>query len=405
MIKRFNQALSQKEKSIKELYQLIKEHGYLSKNELMTYTGMTSTTCSRLINEMIQSQLITKLGYGESSGGRKPILYKIKPAIYHLIGIDINRSETRILLLDLSLTIKSKASLPMNESTNPEITINFIETTVHKMLREKNIEKEDILGIGIGTIGPLDQKRGIIINPSDFPTNDWVNIPIVDILEGKLGIKMFIDYGVNTAILAEIENKEFKEFNNIVYIIKDEGTRVSLKMDRRQIQGSDNFGMFNHGHMIVDINGKKCNVCGNYGCVEAYSSMSSIKKEVVLQLQQGKESILQHQFKNNKDIRIEDIYHAVNQKDQLCSQIIKKAASITGVGISNISNLIHPELIILSGPTYTEMDLFYKTSIQAFYNCNKADASDHSITFSKGLLGDNAAAIGAANMVFNYYLS
>ena len=405
LIKRFIQALSQKEKGIKELYQLIKEHGYLSKNELMTYTGITSTTCSRLINEMIQSQLIAESGYGESSGGRKPKLYKINPEAYHLIGIDINRNNTRVLLLDLSLTIKSEASLPMSENTNPEVTINFIESTVHKMLRERNMEKEDILGIGIGTIGPLDQKRGIIIDPSDFPTKDWVNVPIVDMLEDKLGINTLIDYGVNTAILAEIENKEFKEFNNIVYIIKGVGTRVSLKMDRYQIQGSDNFSMFNHGHMIVDINGRKCNVCGNYGCIEAYSSISSIKEEVLLQLKQGKESMLQHQFKNNKDIKFEDIYHAVNQKDPLCSQIIKKAAFFTGVGISNITNLIHPELIILSGPTNTKMELFYKTSIEAFYNCNKNGASDQQITFSRGLLGDNAAAIGAANMAFNYYLS
>src|SRR5690625_1750195 len=175
LIKRFIQALSQKEKSIKELYQLIRAHGYLSKSDLMTYTGITPTTCSRLINEMIQSQLIAKSGYGESSGGRKPILYKIKPDIYHLIGIDINRSYTRILLLDLSLTIISKASIIMNESTNPETTIDFIESSIHKMLQSENLAKEDVLGIGIGTIGPLDQEKGIIIDPLDFPTRDWMN--------------------------------------------------------------------------------------------------------------------------------------------------------------------------------------------------------------------------------------
>ncbi len=405
LIKRFVQALSQKEKSMKELYQLIVEHGYLSKNELMTYTGITSTTCSRLINEMIQLQLITESGYGESSGGRKPILYNINPQFYHLIGIDINRSVTKVLLLDLNLTIKSEASLPMNENTNPDVVIHFIESTVHSMLQVNNLEVQEILGIGIGTIGPLDQNKGIMIEPSDFPTDDWINIPIVDLLEEKLGINTFIDYGINTAILAEIENKEFKEFNNIVYIIKDEGTRVSLKMDRFRIQGSDNFGMFNHGHMIVDMNGKTCDVCGNDGCIEAYSSISSIKKEVILQLEQGKESILQNKYKNKQDITFEDIYRAVNNNDPLCSQIIKGAASITGIGISNIANIIHPGLIILSGPTYTKMDLFYQTSIQAFYHYNHDGSSGHHIAFSKGLLGDNAAAIGAATMVFNYYLS
>src|SRR5690625_5844180 len=112
-------------------------------------------------------------------------------------------------------------------------------------------------------------------------------------------------------------------------------------MDRYQIQGSDNFSKFNHGHMIVDINGRKCNVCGNYGCIEAYSSISSIKEEVLLQLKQGKESMLQHQFKNNKDIKFEDIYHAVNQKYSLCFHIINKLAFFTVVGILYIINLLN----------------------------------------------------------------
>src|SRR5690625_7186299 len=98
--------------------------------------------------------------------------------------------------------------------------------------------------------------------------------------------------------------------------------------------------------------------------------------------------MLQHQFKTNKDIKFEDIYHAVNQKDPLCSQIIKEAASITGVGISNISNLILPDLIILNGPTYTKMDLFYNTSIQSFYNCNKIEYTDCQINFIYGFLVD-----------------
>src|SRR5689334_12602810 len=84
LLKLFTSALSQKEKSLKELYTLITEHGPISKSHLIKYTGMKQTTCTRLIDELLEAGLIVENGYGESSGGRKPVMYEIKEDAYYV---------------------------------------------------------------------------------------------------------------------------------------------------------------------------------------------------------------------------------------------------------------------------------------------------------------------------------
>ena len=178
MIKQFIETTSQKEKSLKWLYSLIKEHGPVSKIDLIKYTGLKQSTCSRLIEELILNQLVIESGFGESNGGRKPLMYQIKPDVYYIIGVDISRTYTKVLLMDLRLTVLDQARLTMDSKTIPEVTIEFIEVQINNMLKKHHLSVSDILGIGIGTIGPLDREQGVILNPLNFPSPGWENVPI-----------------------------------------------------------------------------------------------------------------------------------------------------------------------------------------------------------------------------------
>ena len=403
MIKQFNQTLSLKDKRLKQLYVLINKRGPISKSDLLTLTGLTQTTCSRLIEDLLEQKLIIESGVGESSGGRKPYLYEIRPDAYHLIGIDISRTYTKVVLLDLHFTVKSEARLKMDQTTTPDRAIDFIEDNIHKMLKEHQLELTAILGVGIGAIGPLDREQGIILNPFQFPSPGWTNIPIQDILSKRLGLKVLIDYGVNTALLAEYQNAFHKTHKNVVYMVKGVGSRTGIILDGRLKHGTDKFGIHGQGHMVVDIHGRKC-ICGSYGCVQAYSSMNAMKNDISNALKQGKKSILTDRVNDIENIPFEDIYQAVNDKDPLCCDIIENAAYYTGMGISNLINVLHPDLIILSGPTYLHMDLFYEVVVKTATQRSKVIFPDHNIQFSRGNLGENAIAIGAGGIVLSSYL-
>ena len=403
MIKQFSDVMSQKERNLKELYRLIIEHGPVSKNDLVKITGIKQPTCSRLLDELIQNEMVVESGYGESSGGRKPVIYEIKADASYVIGIDISRSFTKVLLMDLSFTVIDEARLTMNDTTTPNVTIEFITSTIKSMLTSHRISYDLVLGAGIGTIGPLDRENGILLNPIYFSAPGWENIPLCKILSEKLNITFMLEYGANTATLAEYQQEPFKKFQNIVSILNGVGIRNGLIIEGRLVFGADKLGAFGQGHMIVDVHGRKC-VCGSYGCIQTYTSISAIKQETIKGLKRGYPSILR-EFKMNADeISFDDICHAVNEGDSFARQIVTDAAYYSGIGISNILNVFFPELIILNGPVFTNMELFYQVAVETATNRSKIIYPDREIMFSRGLLGENAGAIGAGRIVLDYYL-
>ncbi|WP_191991964.1 ROK family transcriptional regulator [Bacillus aerolatus] len=404
MLKQFTGALSQKEKSLKELYSLIVEHGPVSKSDLIKYTGMRQTTCSRLIDELLGIGLIVESGYGESSGGRKPVMYEIKDDANYVIGIDISRTYTKVLLMNLAFVVLEEARLTMNETTTPAFTVDFISSSVHNMLNKFGLTQDDILGAGLGTIGPLDRENGIILNPINFPSKGWENFPINSLLSEKLRLNTLLDYGANTALLAEYQQEPFKKHKNVVHVLKGIGTRTSMIMDGRLIRGTDKLGMLGQGHMVVDLYGRKC-ICGNNGCVHAYSSISAIKEDIISGLEQGAPSIIRDWKSDPKEMDFDDICRAANERDSLVTRVVKNAAYYAGVGLANLANVLFPDVIILSGPTYTNMDLFYDVvSETAAARCRNMYPNQE-IIFTRGLLGENASAIGAGRMVLDHYLT
>ncbi|WP_042353077.1 ROK family protein [Bacillus massiliigorillae] len=404
MLKKFTGNLSQKEKSLKELYKLIFENGSVSKGDLIKLTGMRQTTCTRLIDELLVSGLIKECGYGESSGGRKPLMYEINKNINYVIGIDISRTYTKILLMDLSFSIIAQAKFKMNETTTPDVTIDLIISHINKMMKLYQLTKDDILGIGIGTIGPLNREKGIIINPNNFPSDGWENIKICERLNDVLQLHTILEYGANTALLAEYSQEPFNQFRNVIHVIKGTGTRTGIIMDGRLVLGTDKLSSLGQGHMIVDLYGRKCS-CGSNGCINAYSSISAMKNDIIDAIQQGAPSLITNKVSNIEDIDFNDICQAVNDGDPLSTRIVQNAAYYTGVGLANLAQVLFPDLIILSGPTYTNMELFYDVvTSTASKRCEKM-YSNQRIIFSRGQLGENATAIGAGRIVLEHFLA
>lgn len=403
MIKQFTDSLSQKDKTLRQLYRFIYEYGPISKVDLIDLTGLKQTTCTRLIDELLSHKLIFEAGFGESSGGRKPILYKIKPDTYYVFGIDISRTYTKLLLMDLNLHVLKEERLSLNQTTTPDVIVAFLVSKITELMEKKSLTKDLVLGIGIGSIGPLNRDDGILLDPVDVPSPGWEKIPIKDMLEKQLGIDVFIDYGVNTALLAEYQLTSFNRYQNIVYVIKGVGTRTGMIMDGNLTRGSDKLGRYGQGHMIINVHGKKC-ICGSYGCVHAYSSIPAIVEEVINLLKEGRDSILRERVSQIEQVHFDHICQAVNEGDPLCSQVIKDAAYYAGIGLSNVINVLHPELIILGGPTYTNMELFYETVKETALMKNKIIYPNHEIVISRGNLGENATSIGAGSLVLGHYL-
>ena len=378
----------------KRIFKVIQRQGPITKSELVLITKIKLTSLNRMVQPLEELGLVISSGIGESSGGRKPTLYDVNTNAYYLIGIDISRTYTQVIVADLKMTIVAKERFEMTNEHTPIKTVKSIVDIINTLLRRKGIAKQKVLGIGVGTIGPINREKEIILNPRHFMANDWRHTPIKAMMEKALDLPVIIDNGANTAVLAEAFYGKGRGNKNIAYVHCGIGIRTGViasgVLVRTMNDVEDAFG-----HMVVDVDGEKCS-CGNYGCIETYVSIAAIVKQFVKGVKKGRKTRVDKPLEN---ISYLDICIAAEQGDLLSREMIINAGTIFGVGLVNYMNLLNPQLVVLSGPIILQSPLFFdictQTAKEKHYMKNESQ-----VVFSKGgIFKEEAIAVGAAAVV------
>lgn len=377
----------------KKVIELLQKKGLHSKSDISEILEIKLTTLNRIMSPLLEQGIIVQQCIGESTGGRKPILYHINPDKYYVIGIDISRIYTQVVFVNFNMDIIHKEMFKMDVTYTPDKTIKAISEIIENIIKKYSIDSKKILGIGVGTVGPLDIEKGLIINPKNFISEGWKNIPIKSLLQEKLNYKVIVDNGTNAAVLLESLYGYGKGIKNVAYINCGIGIRTGVISSGhlvRTFNGAEDA----FGHMIVDINGIKCN-CGNYGCIECYCSIHAITDKFTSEIKKGRNSIIGKQIEN---IDFEQICKAAELNDELAANVIADAAKVMGLGLANLINLLNPGIVILSGALVKSSKLFYEicTSVASKKCCSNGGK----VFFSReGQFEDNSISVGAAALI------
>ncbi|KQX45452.1 ROK family protein [Paenibacillus sp. Root444D2] len=384
----------------KEIYERICRQTTVSKTELLEQSGMTVSTLTRLLEELTVQGLILESGFGASTGGRRPILYEKNPAYAYVFGLEISRTLSKLVLVDLGMKKMDTRSWTMTAEMTPDVLIRLIVDEVQKMLSKHNINPSSVLGIGIGAVGPVDRLSGTILEPSYFPAKGWRNVEICRQLTEELGIPALLDNGANTAILAESWHQRTQSFKHLLYIHAGIGLRSSMVSEGKVIYGAvDMEGSV--GQMIIQTDGvPHRNTSGNYGALESYASLYAIEKAARSALKKGRSTILSHLVDDPEHVTYLHVMEALKKNDPLVVEIITEAATYFGIGLANLLNILHPEKVILGGPLIAGGELFFQTATQVAIRKTYYYPA-YQVVFSKGQLGEEALAIGAAVMVMD----
>jgi len=399
MLKQFEGLTSPKTKSLKLLYSLVRKLGPVRINTLTELTGYKHVTCARLLDELVQEGLIYDSGTGESSGGRKPLMYVIHPDKYCLIGVEITSLYTTVLLLDLKLNIIDVKKLKMEIHCTGEYTLNFVTRCVNELLDKHNIPKDKLLGIGVGVLDSIDKESGAIINSHLFPAGGWDHLNIVDYLQQQNATHVFLDNGTNLAALAEYRNNYWNKTDNLIFASSDMGIRCGTILQGRLVSNKNEMADA-LGHVIVDVHGRLCS-CGSYGCLQAYSSLPAIRNEIVHRLKRGNFSTLQEKVNDVEDIDFHHILNALEQEDPLCLEVVKDAAYYFGIGLSNLVFLMRPDIVICGG-TLVPKPLFYEVASETAQN-RLMHYPNSNVQIFKSTTAYNIVAQGAGCMVLDYF--
>lgn len=376
----------------KQIYDRIAYLGTVSKAELLESFSITSSSMTRILDEMLSQKLIMVSGLGTSTGGRKPILFQTNPNYGYLLGLDISRISSSLGLFDLHLNPLSTVRWEMDKSLTPERLIELVVSGTRQMLAGHQIAHEQILGMGVGAVGPLDPVQGMMLQPEYFPSDAWMNVPVSRLLEERLNLPVQLDNGANTALLAEYWALRNETCKNMLYVHAGMNIRSSIMTGGQILRGAaDTEGAI--GQMIIQTGGRRLRDKGNYGALEAYVSIPSLEERVQSQLKIGRESILS--AIPPEQVTFNSLVHALEEKDPLVKELFIETASYLGVGLANLINTVHPEYVILGGALINADPLVYDTAIQVARK-NVYRSPQYDPVFSPGILREEGVLTGAA---------
>jgi predicted NBD/HSP70 family sugar kinase len=382
----------------KEVYEFIRRLGILSKIDLKEISGLTVSTLTRILEELAALGLILEVGLGESTGGRRPILYRTNPEYAYVFGLEISRSMSKLLLCDLHLNILDSRIWRMDETMTPALLLQETVEEVERMLDKHKIGIDLVLGMGIGAVGPLDRVIGMILDPQNFPSLGWKSVEICKIAQEQLGFHVTLDNGANAAILGEYWMEADAQLEHLLYLHVGVGIRSSMIVGGQLVYGAvDMEGAV--GQMIIQSDGvSPRQESGNFGSWESFASTYALEQMAKSHIKLGRESLLTEYVENVDQIKFPMLERAMLEEDPMVKELFIRASCYFGVGLANMLNTLHPQKVILGGPLISGNDLFYenatKVALKKTYH-----APVYQVIFEKSRLGDDAVAVGAAATV------
>ena len=245
--------------------QLVTNNG-IYRRDLVEKCGLAKMTISYIINEFIEKDIIVETVRGEENKlGRKSAFLRLSPGTKKIVGLLIHRNYISAALCDCQLSVLRAKTIRFTNCTQ-EILLEKAFELVDEMK-----DGNEIFGIGIGSIGPVNSNEGIILNPPNF----WgiKNVPIVQIFREHYGVPVYLDYQYNCAARAEKYFGKGKKYNNFILVSVTNSLGLAVVVNKRILTRMTGISS-EFGHITIDYNGTQC-FCGRRGCLGGYVDFSS----------------------------------------------------------------------------------------------------------------------------------
>lgn len=310
----------------------VREREPISRAEIARETDLQRSTISAIVEGLTAEGLVEEVGEGESTGGRRPTLLKLRTKEAIAIGVAITPSCTTIASSDLAGRIVEQEEFPTN--ADPVKTLNQVVSLI-KQLSARN--KGSIEAVGVSLPGLVDPSTG---NAVYVPYFKWRDVPVAKTISAAVGLPVIIDNDANAVALAELwfGRPEVSDARDFILVLVAEGVGTGIIFDGQVYRGQRGAaGEF--GHMVIGTKAPVPCSCGNSDCWEAFSSEgAAVARYLALS---GEAPSAHLGFRELVDRSLAGQPHA--------KAALIETAHYLGVGISNLVVGFSPEAVVVGG--------------------------------------------------------
>ena len=264
----------------------------------------------------------------------------------YAIGIDIGGTSIKWGLVSEQGKVITTDSMETIKGEHQNVTADRLCDRLEEFIQKCNVNKSDIIGIGIGSPGMVDSKNGEIVYSNNL---DWNFFPLAQIMENKLGLQVKIGNDANVATLGEVKFGAGQKYKNVIMLTLGTGVGGGIVIDGKLIDGNKGGGA-ELGHATVKFDSDLQCTCGRYGCLEVYASATALIRQTKEAMEKHPESkmwdVVDHQIEK---VNGKTVWDGYDLNDETAIEVVNTYIYYLGEGILNYCNIFRPEALVLSG--------------------------------------------------------
>ncbi len=359
----------------------------VSRAEISRITHLTRSTVSDIIAELIDEGLVAETGIGKSAGGKPPVILGLVENARQVIGIDLASDEFRGALVNLRGGIQHQLHYSIDEGTGKQ-ALKIVYKLIDELIKAAT---QPIIGIGIGAPGIMDTENGIVITAVNL---DWEDLPLVQILQEKFGLPVYIANDSQVSALAEFKFGKTERSDNLLVVKIGRGVGSGIILNNELFHG-DGFGAGEIGHIKIEDDGLQCS-CGNYGCLETRISSRAIRKAATI--------LLNSSPNEGRTASIEEVYNQFEAGNPPIVGLIQEAGRLLGQVLSYITSTLNINKIVIAGSVSIFGEGIIDPALEVLCK-NTLQAITRNIEITSSSLGKEIVILGAAGLVLHHEMN
>ncbi|MEY4755173.1 MAG: hypothetical protein RJA34_71 [Pseudomonadota bacterium] len=350
------------------LLRLLRAQPGLSRAQLASESGLTKSTVSLLVRELIDEGWLAEDEIAVTPGqGRPSTPLRLSNTVLGLVGVEVAVDCLRLVCVSLTGEVLWCTDEPLVSKRLEDVCEQTARLTAQAQQAQSGLGLA-LFGIGVGLPGACDNATGRV---RFAPNLGWRNVDFLSNLKRSLAryglpdVPLHIQNDADAAALGEYEFAGGHDEDTLIFVNCDIGVGAGIVLNDRLFTGAQ--GMAGEiGHSIMQIDGELCS-CGRRGCAETFIGARALA-------------------------------HGIGQTDRMI-----RAGHSLGVLLQNLWTTFNPNVLVAGGTSCVRHPELVHLAQETLNACaaNAGIAAPQVRTARYGLL---APAVGAAALVLHQHL-
>lgn len=304
-------------------------------------------------------------------------------------GVDIGGTTIKMGFFETNGKLLDKWEIKTNTSNGGADILSDIAKGIDNKLAQEGISKSEVQGVGVGVPGPV-RSDGVVNRCVNL---GWGIVNVAEELGALTSLTVKVGNDANVAALGELWQGGAKGCKDAVMVTLGTGVGGGIIIDGKIVAGFNGAGG-EIGHITVNPDEIEACNCGQYGCLEQYTSATGIVRMAKRKLAKSDDDTTLRDFET---LTAKDIFDEAKAGDEIAKELVDELGEILGATLSNLACVVNPETIVIGGGVSKAGAILVDTIQEHFKETAHYACRD--TRFELATLGNDAGIYGCAALI------